>query len=223
MTTRRSALGGSGMDPLAFLGGPAPDPPVEPVGIVDLAGVGAQRVELALERGRDVDPGVGSIGPEQVEPADPVRRQAGSGERREGHRVARGRIDGVDGGHAGRPVVRVVDPAALVEEGVRVGGEDRVGAEGPDLAHELLAQGQVVGQRPIRLVEERDAGVADDRRGRTLLGLAQGGQDERVGVGVLAALVAARAADQPAPASRRRSSARRSRRARIRHRPDGPR
>ena len=38
----------------------------------------------------------------------------------------------------------------------------------------MLAQGEVVGEGAVGLVEERDAGVADDRGGGPLLGLAQG-------------------------------------------------
>ena len=198
MTTSRSASAAPAPIPVAFLGRPASDPRRQALGFVDLAGVCAKRVELPIQRGGDVDPGVGAIGPEEVEPPDAVRRKPRARERREGHRVAGGRVDGVDRGQAGRPMVGVVDPAALVEERVGIGGEDGIRPEGADLADELLAQRQVVGQRPVRLVEERDPGVADDRRRRALLGLAQRGEHERVGVGILAALVAARAAHQPA-------------------------
>ena len=93
-------------------------------------------------------------------------------------------------------------PATLVEDRLGIGGQDRVRPEGPDLADELFAQGEVVGQGAVRLVQEGDPGITDDRRGGPLLGLAQRGQLERVGVGVLAALVAARAADQPALGAR---------------------
>ena len=40
------------------------------------AGVRAERVDLAVERGRDVHPGVGPVRPEEVDAADPVRRRA---------------------------------------------------------------------------------------------------------------------------------------------------
>ena len=98
----------------------------------------------------------------------------------------------------GGAMVGVVDPAAAVEDRLGIGREDGVRAERPDLADELLAQREVVGERAVGLVQEGHAGIADDRGRRPLLGLAQGGQLERVGVRVLAALVAARAAHQPA-------------------------
>ena len=51
---------------------------------------------------------------------------------------------------------------------------------------------------PSGWCRKRDPGVADDRGGGPLLGLAQRREGERVGVGVLTALVAAGAAHQPA-------------------------
>ena len=51
-------------------------------------------------------------------------------------------------------MVGVVDPAALVEDRLGVGGEDGVRTERPDLADELLAQGEVVGEGAVGLVEE---------------------------------------------------------------------
>ena len=71
----------------------------------------------------------------------------------------------------GGPVVGVVDAAVVVEQRLGVHRQDRVGPEGPDLADQLLAQGQVVGERAVRLVEEADALVADDRGGGPLLRL----------------------------------------------------
>ena len=72
-------------------------------------------------------------------------------------RVARRRVDGVDGRHPGRPVVGVVHAAVAVEQRLRVDGQDGVRPERPDLAHELLAQGEVVGEGAVGLVQERDA------------------------------------------------------------------
>ena len=120
-------------------------------------------------------------------------------------------------------MVRVIDPAAAVEDRVGIGGEHGVGLEGADLAHELLAQGEVVGQRPVGTVQERQPGVADDRRRGALLGLAQGGQLERIRVGVLTALVAAGAAHQPAGRALVDPARDGTRRDRSRHRPGGPR
>src|SRR5436190_1333098 len=54
----------------------------------------------------------------------------------------------------------------------------------------------------VVMVEERDAGVADDLGRGALLPLAHGGELQRIGVGVLAAGVAARATDQPARGAR---------------------
>ena len=85
-----------------------------------------------------------------------------------------------------------------MEHGLRVGGEDRVRPERPDLADQQLAQREVVGERAVGLVQEAHARVADHGRRGALLGLAQCRQLERIGVRVLAALVAARAAHQPA-------------------------
>ena len=48
---------------------------------------------------------------------------------RKRHRVARRRIDRVDGGQAGVAVVDVLDEAALVDDHGRVHGHDRVGLE----------------------------------------------------------------------------------------------
>ena len=50
----------------------------------------------------------GVVRPEQVQPADGVGGQPVAGQPREGHRVARGRVDGVDGGHPGGAMVGVV-------------------------------------------------------------------------------------------------------------------
>ena len=57
---------------------------------------------------------------------------------------------------------------------------------------------KVVHERAIRHVQEGDARVADHLRCGSLLALARRGELERIDVGILAALVAARAADEPA-------------------------
>jgi hypothetical protein len=184
--------------------------------VADLARVGPQGVDLPADRRADVDADGRVVRPEEVEPPDVVGGQAVAGQPRERHRVARCRVGGVDGGHARRPVIRVVDPAVAVEERLGVGGEDGVRAERPDLADEELPQGEVVGEGPVWLVEEADPRIAHDRRRDPLLGLAEGGQGERVGLRVLAARVAARAADEPADGSSVDPAGGRRRRAEVR-------
>ena len=122
---------------------------------------------------RDVDPGRGVVAPREVEAADGPRLQAVAGEPRERHRVAGRRVDGVDRGHARQPVVDVVHAAVAVEDRLGVDRQHRVGTELADLADELLAQGEVVGERPVRLVEEADVVVAHDLRRGPLLALAE--------------------------------------------------
>ena len=204
----------------ALLARPRPDPVGQALRVVDLAGMCAERLDLALERRRDVDPGVAPVRPEEVDPADLVGRQPAPVEPRERHRVPRRRVDRVDRGDPGGSMVGVVDPAALVDDRLGVGGEDGVRSEGPDLADELLAQGEVVGEGAVGLVEEADPGVADDRRGRPLLGLAQG-QRGRAGRRRDPRRPGRRWCSTPAsPPTRRRSSARPSRPARTRRRRD---
>ena len=101
----------------------------------------------------DVDVGRRLVRPEEVEPPDDVGGQAGAGEPGERHRVAGRRIDGVDGGHAGGPVVGVVDATVAVEDDLGIAREDGVGTERPDLADEQLAQGEIVRQGAVGLVE----------------------------------------------------------------------
>jgi hypothetical protein len=132
-------------DRLALLLRPPPHPLVELLRLMDLARVGPQRVDLATDRRAHVDAGVGIVGPEQVEPPDDVLLEAAAGEPRERHRVTSGRIDGVDRGHAGRPVIGVVHAAVAVEDDLRIGREHGVRPERPDLADEELAKGEVVG------------------------------------------------------------------------------
>ena len=91
------------------------------------------------------------------------------GPARERHRVARRRVDRVDGGQAGRPMVGVVH--AAVARGTASRGRWR----GPRPGRRSGSRGRAAragrgrwrGRR--RLVEERDAGVADDGGGGPLL------------------------------------------------------
>ena len=136
-------------------------------------------------------------GPEQVQPAHGVGREAAPGEGRERHGVARRRVDGIDRGEAGRPVIGVIDPTARVEQRLGIGRQDGVRAEGPDLPDQVLAEGEVVDERAVGLVQEADTGIPDDLRRRALLGLAQGRELEWIGVRVLATLVTGGATDEP--------------------------
>ena len=183
---------------VAGLGSPGAHAFGQRLEVVDLAGVGAERVELAVQRRGHVDPDIGVVRPEEVQPPDPVRREAAACEPRERHRVARRRVGRVDRRHARGAVVGVVHAVGAVEDRLGVGREDGVRTEGADLADELLAEGQVVGQRTVGSVEERDPGVADHVGRGPLLRLADRRQLERVEVRVLAARVAARAAHEPA-------------------------
>ena len=95
-------------------------------------------------------------------------------------------------------MVGVVDAAAPVRHDVRIVGEYGVGPERADLTDQQFAERQVVGQCAIGLMEEGHALIADDGRGAPLLGLACQRKLLRVDVGVLASLIAAGAADEPA-------------------------
>jgi hypothetical protein len=92
----------------------------------------------------------------------------------------------------------VVHPGLPVEDGLGIGREHRVRPERPDLADELLAQREVVGEATVGAVQEGHARVADDRGRRALFALAESRALERIDVRVLAALVATGAADEPA-------------------------
>ena len=154
--------------------------------------------ELAVDRRADVDPGRGVVAPREVEAADGPRLEPVAGEPRERHRVAGRRVDGVDRRHARQPVVDVVHAAVAVEDRLGVDRQHRVGTELADLADELLAQGEVVGERPVRLVEEADVVVAHDLGRGPLLALAERAELDRVGPPVVRAGVAAGAAHEPA-------------------------
>ena len=105
-----------------------------------------------------------------------MRREAIAREPWEGHRIASRRVDRIDGRDPGRPVIGVVDAAVAVKRRLRIYGKHGIRSKRPDLADQLLAQGEIVGERAIGLVEERDAVIADDRRRGPLLDLANGRQ-----------------------------------------------
>ena len=92
----------------------------------------------------------------------------------------------------------MVHPGTPRESILGIRRQDRVGLERPDLAHEVLAQDQVVDERAVGHVQEGHALVADDVGGGALLAFPDGGELQRVHVRILTALVAAGAADEPA-------------------------
>ena len=59
-------------------------------------------------------------------------------------------------------MVGVVDATVAVEDDLGVGCQDRVRSERANLADEVLAEREVVRQRAVGLVEERDPGIAND-------------------------------------------------------------
>ena len=67
--------------------------------------VRTERVELPIDRLRNIEPGVGALLPEQVDPLDLVRAQSRPLEMRERHRVPCRRIHRIDGGEARHPMV----------------------------------------------------------------------------------------------------------------------
>ena len=221
MTTTRNASAASTPIDRAGLLRPFAHPGVELLRLVDLAGVRPQRVDLAADRRGDVDVGGRLVRPEEVEPTNDVLVQAGSGEPRERHRVSGGRVHGVDRGHPRSPMIGVVHAAVAVEEDVRVGREDGIGPERPDLADEQLAQREVVREGAVGLVEVGHALVADDPGGFVLLPLALGGQVERVAVRDPRRRRRRSCSRRASRRSPRRSSAPRSRPARSRHRRGG--
>ena len=99
----------------------------------------------------------------------------------------------------GGPVIGVVDPAVRVDDDLGILGQDGIGPERADLADEQLAEREVVGECPVRLVEEADPGIADDLGAAARCSASRvAASGERVEVGVLTTLVAARAAHEPA-------------------------
>ena len=160
--------------------------------------VRAQRLDLSLERCSDIDGTRRVVRPEEVEPADGVRREA----RRASDGNAIGfRAAGYTASTAAIPAARWSVWLTPPSPWNSVSGSVARTASGRKVRisrTSMLAQGEVVGQGAVRLVEEGHTGIADDGRRGALLALAQRGQLERIGVGILAALVPARAAHQPA-------------------------
>ncbi len=144
--------------------------------------MGGQCAQLGRQRLADVDDDVGLVAPEEIQAADPVWLEPLRYDQvRKGHGVARGRVDRVDSGCTGRTMVDVVHAAVRVDQHPRVKGDDGIGSEGTDDAHELLTQRQVVGEGTIGAMQERHRLVADDAGSGTLLCFAHGGDGQRVG------------------------------------------
>ena len=99
-------------------------------------------------------------------------------------------------------VIGVLDVAPPRHEHSRVDREHGIGSKAAQLANQLLAHDQVVGERSVGLVEERHVLVADDSRGVALLRFAAPRQFQWIEVRVLAALLAAGAADEVRDRSR---------------------
>ncbi len=114
---------------------------------------------------RPPQPGVRArlnVSPAEVEPLDHVRFQAlGADESREGHGVGCGRHGGIDGRDAALAVIDMVDEAVVTDDDPGVVGGDGVRPEGAQDAYQLLAHGEIVGERAFRLVEEGHRLVAE--------------------------------------------------------------
>ena len=192
----------------------------EPVaGLHELARVAEQRLDLALERGGDVDPRV------RLERAREVHRARPSA-RRAPRRAARGSSAGCPAAGAtassvAQPViavVAVVEVAVAEEHRGRVGAAHDVGPDRAHAAHELEPQRAVVGELAVGVVEVMRARDAEHaRRGRGLLD-AELRQRVEVGVGIVGALVAAGRDERRAPRRPRRPSGRACRPPRSRDR-----
>ena len=106
-----------------------------------------QRLDLRLDDVADINGEVRLLGAPDEDLLHLVRLQPFVQVLREVEPVARGRIDGIDGGEAGGAVVRVVDEAVAHDELRRVVGEDSVGLDHADVSHhiaqELAAGGQL--------------------------------------------------------------------------------
>ena len=120
-----------------------------------------QRGDLHVDASPRRRPTRWRVGPEEVERVHLVWREALVDRRlRKRHRVAGRRIDSVDRGDGRCPVVGVLDVAIVADEHGGVHGQNGVGPKGADDADELLAERQVVLERAIRAMQERDALVA---------------------------------------------------------------
>ena len=149
-----------------------------------------QRVDLALERVADVDPGSGSSVPDRYTAPHLVHGEPLGEVLGEVVRVAGGRRDRVERGPAGDAVVVVVEVAVAEEHRGGVGAQHDLGAQLAHDAHDRAAQLAVVGELAVGVAEVEVPGEAE-QRGR-LGGLldAQRGERVEVGVGVGGALVA---------------------------------
>ena len=150
--------------------------------VVDLALVGLERLDLRLDRIGDVDPDVGVVRPADVGLADLVRLEPFGQQLREDVRVARRGVDRVEGGVAGRAVVRVIDVALGRLAGRWVLADDDVRLEAPDLADDVLPKLERVLEDAVLVAEEDDLADAEASGGRLLhlaAGLGQRGRADR--------------------------------------------
>ena len=134
----------------------------------------------------------GTLAPEEVEPADRVRRQSLPNGRGPG-RPWRCAAAGSTASMAAAPacaVVDVVDVAVVADEHPRIMGGDRVRAEGADDAHQLLRSARSLARAPSGRCRKVTDGVAHEGRGLALLALPRGRQLQGVGVRIIGATVA---------------------------------
>ncbi len=99
-------------------------------------------------------------------------------------------------------MVDVLHEAAFIHDEPRIGRGDGIGPERADKAHQLLAQGEVVGEGALGTVHEAHIVVAHDGGRGTLLGLARSRHFERIGRSIIGAGITAGAADKVGDAAR---------------------
>src|SRR5581483_8743236 len=181
----------------AFLG-PFPQELPEPLArLHQLALVAEQRVDLRLDVVADVDPAVGLQGAGEVDGRHVVDRQAGGQLLGEVVGVAGAGGHGVEGGPAGHAVVGVVEVAVAEEHRRGVGADHDLGLEPADQFGDPAADLEVVAQLAVAVVEVEVAGQAQHLGRLVGLGDAGGGQGVAVLVGVLRALLALGADEDP--------------------------
>ena len=108
-----------------------------------------------------------------------VRQQVFDQQLGEDVRVARRGVDGVQAGVARGAVVGVIQVAIAAEAHGRVLADDGVGSKAADLAHDVAAQRERVGQRAVLVGQEHDVTRAERVRGVDLLGAPRLGQPIR--------------------------------------------
>ena len=99
-----------------------------------------ESVDLALQRGSDVDPAVGLERARQVDGAHLVDRQAFAQVLREVVRAPRGGSHCVEGGPPRDPMVVVVEVAVPEEHGRGIRAQHDLGPQLSDVAHDRAPQ-----------------------------------------------------------------------------------